>query len=34
MKTLVLEDIYGRLHWFDIIEKEQPDILQLPSYRR
>lgn len=25
MKTLVLGDIHGRLHWYDIIQKEQPD---------
>lgn len=26
MKILVLGDIHGRLHWLDIIQKEQPDL--------
>lgn len=25
METLVLGDIHGRLYWYDIIQKEQPD---------
>ena len=25
MKVLVLGDIHGRLHWWDILQKEQPD---------
>lgn len=26
MKILVLGDIHGRLHWLDIVQKEQPDL--------
>lgn len=26
MKILILGDIHGRLHWLDVIQKEQPDL--------